>query len=90
MGRTGALQFCGENNIQLLISKRYPEIDSSNDLWNFTVIRRESPTENMKSSTFKYLVNNDNKILTFNSESLPLLPGEFPNAYEKSLEWGID
>ena len=88
MGSTGALQFCGENNIQLLISKRDPEIDSSNDLWSFTVIRRESPTENMKSSTFKYLVNNDNKILTFNSESLPLLPGEFPNAYEKSLEWG--
>ena len=28
MGSTGALQFCGENNIQLLISKRDPKIDS--------------------------------------------------------------
>ena len=88
MGSTGALPLCGENNIQLLISKRNPKIDSSNNQWSFTVIRRETPTENMKSSTFKYLVNNDNSILTFDAESLPLLPGEYPIAYEKPLEWG--
>ena len=91
MGSTGALQFCGENNIQLLISKKDPKIKTDfndSDLWSFTVIRREPPTENMKSSTFKYLVNTDNNILTFKAKSLPLLPGEYPIAYEKPLEWG--
>jgi hypothetical protein len=90
MGSTGALQFCGENNIQLLISKRDTIISSNedDDLWSFTIIKREPPTENMKSSTFKYLVNDTDEILTFNSKSLPLLPGNFPKAYEKPLESG--
>ena len=77
--------------LQLLISKRDPKIKTDfndNDLWSFTVIRREPPTENMKSSTFKYLVNTDNNILTFEAESLRLLPGEYPIAYEKPFEWG--
>lgn len=90
MGSTGALQFCGENNIQLLISKRDTQISSNedDDLWSFTIIKREPPTENMKSSTFKYLVNDTDEILTFKSKSLPLLPGDFPKAYEKPLESG--
>lgn len=90
MGSTGSLQFCGENNLQLLISKRDPHIKDVKDenLWGFTVIRKEPPTENMKSSTFKYLVNKDNNIFSFKSKSLPLLPGKYPEAYKNPLDWG--
>jgi hypothetical protein len=91
MGGTGSLQFCGQKNLQLIISRRCPEIADENDdtsqYWGFTVIRREDPSENMKSSTFKYLAPNNN-VLTINAESLPLLPGDFPNAYESSLKYG--
>ncbi len=48
MGGTGALRFCGEHKMQLMISKRNPAIvnamgesDSSSDSWGFTVVRRE-------------------------------------------------
>jgi len=48
MGGTGALQFCGTHNLQLVISKRNPDIvarenNHPND-WGFTVVRREDPT----------------------------------------------
>ncbi|EKQ50759.1 MAG: hypothetical protein B655_2274 [Methanobacterium sp. Maddingley MBC34] len=93
MGGTGSLLFCGDQHLQLIVSKRSPNIvqnegnDGSSDLWGFTVVRREEPTENMKSSTYKYLAP-DNEILTINSKTLPLLTGDFPNAYDKPLEWG--
>lgn len=90
MGGSGALRFCGNQNMQLLISKKDPKIkinDKSSNQWGFTVIKREDPSANMKSSTFKYLVIN-NEIPRFESDSLPLLPGEYPIAYENPLKWG--
>ncbi|CEL23997.1 hypothetical protein [Methanobacterium formicicum] len=90
MGGTGSLRFSGEKNLQLIISKRCPEIaddDETVNHWGFTLIRREDPSDNMKSSTYKYLAPN-NEILTIDSDSLPLLPGDFPNAYEKKLQYG--
>lgn len=93
MGGTGSLLFCGDQHLQLIISKRSPKIvqnegdDGSSNLWGFTIVRRKEPIENMKSSTYKYLAPN-NEILTINSKTLPLLTGDFPNAYETPLEWG--
>lgn len=91
-GGTGALQFCGRHNLQLIISKRDPQIsrlekDETNDFWGFTIVRRERPREGMKNSVFKYLAP-EGKILMFKAESLPLLPREYPNAYGNPLEWG--
>jgi len=93
MGGTGALQFCGKHNLQLIISRRDPQIvkiegdDGTSEYWGFTIIRREAPTGGMKSSSFKYLAP-EGKILMFKADSLPLLPGEYPIAYERPLEWG--
>ncbi len=92
MGATGTLQFCSKPNLHLIISKRNPQIagfenDETADLWGFTIIRREDPEKGMKSSAFKYLAPNG-KILMFKAESLPLLPGKYPNAYVNPLEWG--
>ncbi len=93
MGGTGALQFCGKHNIQLLISRRDPAIaategdDGSSRLWGFTVVRREDPAGGARSSSFKYLAPGG-KILSFASDSLPLLPGEYPEALGRPLEWG--
>ena len=87
------MQFCGKHNLQLIISKRDPEIvkiegnDGTSDYWGFTIIRRVDPEKGMKSSTFKYLAP-DGKIPMFRADSLPLLPGEYPTPYEKPLKWG--
>jgi len=93
MGGTGALQFCGKHNLQLIISKRAPQIveiegdDGTSEYWGFTIIRRVDPEKGMKSSTFKYLAPGGN-VLMFKTKSLPLLPGNYPILYEKPLGWG--
>jgi len=93
MGGTGALQFCGNYDLQLIISKRDPKIveiegnDGTSEYWGFTIIRRVDPGKGMKSSTFKYLAPRGN-VLMFKAKSLPLLPGDYPIPYEKPLEWG--
>lgn len=93
MGGTGTLQFCGKHNLQLIISKKDPEIvkkegdDGTSEYWGFTVIRRVDPEKGMKSSSFKYLVPNG-KIPMFKAKSLSLLPGDYPAPYENPLEWG--
>lgn len=92
MGGTGVFQFCGEKNLQLVISKRHKEIqkieeDDTKNLWGFTIIRRSNPEKGMRSSSYKYLAPN-NKILTIDSETLPLLPGEYPKAFKNPMEYG--
>src|SRR3989344_1090040 len=90
MGGTGVFRFgSSEHNLQLIISKRDPEIKfgPKNDYWGVTVIRRTPPTGQMKSSIFTYLAPED-KILSFTSPSLPLLPGEDLQAYKDPLRHG--
>lgn len=91
MGGTGALQFCSKKrNLQLIVTKRDPMLvvdDSKKNIWSFTVIRREDPTDNRRSSTFKYLAP-DKSVITFEALSLPILPGEYPNAYSEDLSYG--
>ncbi len=61
MGGTGALKFCGKHSLQLIISKRNPEIirqwktserwgtkDPRAEEWGLTVVRRERPTGVLK------------------------------------------
>lgn len=62
-GGTGALRFCGKNNLQLVISRRNPalldESASARDCeWCFTIVRREFPTGapgTPKNSIYTYL-----------------------------------
>ncbi len=91
MGGTGALRFCGEHSLQLIVSKRDPAIakskrDGTEDFWGFTIVRRES-YPGMRSSTFEYLAPKG-KIAAFEEKSISILPGEYPEAYSKPFEWG--
>lgn len=90
MGGTGVFRFGSpEHNLQLIISKRNKEIKSEtgNNQWGITIIRRIPPTGQMKSSIFTYLAPGG-KILSLDSQSLPLLPGKHPMAYSEPLECG--
>jgi len=65
MGGTGALRFCGNLGLQLVISRRHPEIakrerahDKTVDEWSVTVVRREEPSNKSGDpihSEFTYL-----------------------------------
>ena len=61
-GGSGALRFCGENKLQLIISRRHPELidptDNTAENWGFTIVRREYPEGNVRSSCYKYLAPN--------------------------------
>lgn len=92
MGGTGVFRFCGKHNIQLIISRRNPEItqyeiDPTKDAWGFTIIKRVDPSKSIRSSSYKYLAPN-NQILFFQSDGLPILPGNYPDAYKNSLNFG--
>jgi hypothetical protein len=100
MGGTGVLKFCGKQNLQLVISRRNPDIanrhlaDDSDLQWGFTVVRREEPEGNRRSSVFTYLapVNSDYRpsnggVLRFTSDTLPLFP-DGNDAYVRPTEWG--
>lgn len=92
MGGTGVFRFCGDHNIQLIISKRNPEVaihetDPSKEKWGFTIIRREDPKQGMRSSSYKYLAPS-NQILSFDAASLPILPSTYPKPYERPMGYG--
>ena len=91
MGGTGALPYCGKNNLQLVISRRCPEIADPDDPtashWGFTVVRRQDPPEGARSSIFTYLAP-DNEILSFDSEELRLPHGYREVSRAPQLKWG--
>jgi hypothetical protein len=92
MGGTGVFRFCGERNIQLIISKRHPGIaeyerDPMKDLWGFTVIRRDDPSHGARSSNYKYLAPSE-QILFFPSDELPILPSDYPEPFGQPMQWG--
>lgn len=77
-GGTGVLQFCGELNMQLIVSKRHPSApvrdgDTSRDLWGFTVVRRMKPSAGRRNSMYVYLAP-DGEVPRFNAASINVLP----------------
>jgi len=98
-GGTGVLQFCGQQNMQLIVSKRHPNAptlagDTSKDLWGFTVVRRIRPTGmpgGRKNSMYVYLALNG-KVPRFKAESLNVLPQDrksiCPKPYSLGLQYG--
>ena len=92
MGGTGVFRFCGEKNIQLVISIRHPgisehESDPMKDFWGFTIIRRDDPKDGARSSNYKYLAPS-NHILFFPADEILILPSDYPEAYGKPMQWG--
>jgi len=90
MGGTGVLQFTGQHSFQLILSRRHPNIpptDATNPLrnkWGFTITRRMRPDINQSNSTYVYLAPGGS-VLSFDSESLPIYPGTYPNPYAGNM-----
>ena len=90
MGSTGALLFCNDKSLQLIISRRNPAIKEDSpdkNFWGITIIRKEPPSDTMRSSKFTYLAPNQ-KILSFERQGIPVVPGKYPSAYDKEIDFG--
>lgn len=91
MGGTGVLPFCGKHHLQLLISKRCPDLDPKGDPsfgdWSVTLVRRESPREGRKSSMFTYLTDERGEVLRFKANALLIIPRP-QNEPHEAMEYG--
>jgi hypothetical protein len=100
MGGTGVLKFCGNHNLQLVISRRNPAIlteregRTSDRQWSFTIVRREDPEGNRRSSVYTYLApiaserkDGSKGVLRFSANDFPIFP-DGKNAYGRNTEFG--
>jgi len=95
-GGTGVLQFCGEKNMQLIVSRRQPgaptgDSDASRKQWGFTIVRRMKPTAGRKNSMYVYLAPGG-QVLRFEAEAVKVLPEDrssvTPRPYAVGLSYG--
>lgn len=75
-GGSGSLQFCGQQNLQLIASRRQPfgHSSDSDELWGFTVVRRRHPRKGERNSVFVYLAP-EGAVPRFKAETIDVLPG---------------
>ena len=77
-GGTGILQFCGQENYQLIASRRQPyspvapDDDTAED-WGFTLVRRMLPSGGRRSSVYVYLAPNG-KVPSFKADGIECSP----------------
>ncbi len=95
-GGTGALPFCGEHKMQLIVSRRHPEVpvrpgDTSRGLWGFTIVRRMKPSATRPSSMYVYLAP-AGKVPRFSADGIKVLPEDrsaiAPRPYSIELPYG--
>ena len=95
-GGSGSLQFCGEQNMQLIASRRQPYAreseGSDEDMWGFTVVRRRRPRDGERGSVFVYLAPKG-QVLRFAANAINVLPDRSSKnspgrAYTRPLEYG--
>lgn len=92
-GGTGVLQFCGQQNMQLIVSRRHPNApvrsgDNSKDLWGFTIVRRLRPSDGRRSSMYVYLAPNK-KVPRFAANEIAVLPEERSSILPRPYMTGI-
>lgn len=91
MGGTGVLPFCGNQNFQLVISRRHPAIvdsrDSTSPFWGFTIVRRQAPMGGRRSSMFTYLAP-DWEVPIFQTTGMEVIGTDIKRKSPVVLEWG--
>ena len=82
MGGTGTLRFCGDQGIQLIVSRRDPAF-GEDPAWGFTVFRKLPPAPDERNPYWAYLVapadgrdgTPPGRIIRFVADRVKLLPG---------------
>lgn len=99
MGGTGVIRYCGQRGIQLIVTRRNPALLGPNaseegSLWSFSVIRRDEPGKDERSSVIRYLapIGSESQpghggVLSFAADSIPARP-DANKPYKNPLEFG--
>ncbi len=91
MGGTGVLRHGGTYRLQLVISRRCPQIADSNDPtsphWGFTIVRRQNPPQGARNSVFTYL-SPGKDILTFQSDRIRMPHNHRYSSRAPEIDWG--
>jgi len=89
-GSTGVLGYCGRHGLKLIVSRKNPKAgDVVDNRWGFTLIRRVKPSETVGtrvSQAFYLFV--DGSVPSFVDDGVPVIPGSYPDAYNKDLAYG--
>ena len=100
-GGTGALRFCGEHNLQLVVSRRNPTLFPQNgnrrdQHWGFTIVRRERPKGGRRNSVYTYLApigvgtsyeDHHGAVMSFGADSFAIFPGN-NGPYDRQASYG--
>jgi len=91
MGGCGALPFCGKKNLQLVVSRRHPDLvkgqeGCENVGWGWTLIRRREADFSRRSSFYEYLAP-DGKVPCFPANEILARPSR-ELAFAEPLQWG--
>lgn len=92
-GGTGALPFCGEHKMQLIVSRRHPDLreNGTGGLWGFTIVRRVKPSPARPLSMYVYLAP-DGRVPRFAADAVNVLPEDrstiAPRPYSVGLSYG--
>lgn len=100
-GGTGALRFCGTQNLQLVVSRRNPSLlpdkhGERDGHWGFTIVRREWPEAGRRNSVYTYLapvgVNSGHnerggRVLSFAADRFGIFPGK-DGPYDRNSRFG--
>jgi hypothetical protein len=93
MGGTGVLPYCGKHNLQLIISRKHPDVakhisnDDTLQEWGFTIVRREPPSGGRRSSMFTYFAP-ERRIMSFYADRMELPETGYGTQVLPYLEWG--
>jgi len=104
MGGSGALRFCGKRGLQLVISRRHPDLakqevadDPTAERWGLTVVRREEPSAKSGEpvhSEFTYLAPVGAEEMPRRGNVLSFSASALPlmpendSPYAREAEWG--
>jgi len=93
-GGTGVLQFCGEKNYQLIVSRRHPDSpihqdDQTGDLWGFTLVRRLLPSGGRRSSMYVYLAP-FGQVPSFRADAIRVLPGKSAGMNQSDVPYAAE
>ena len=100
-GGTGALRFCGNENLQLVVSRRNPCLLPKNytardSQWGFTIVRRERPKGGRRNSIYTYLApigvnaghrEREGQVLSFPADEFGIFPGR-DSPYDRKTPFG--
>lgn len=100
-GGTGALRFCGKDNLQLVVSRRNPKLlpadaGPRDHEWCFTIVRRERPSGGRKNSVYTYLAPvgvgtgakpREGSVLSFKADLFSIFPND-DDPYGREAPYG--